>query len=138
MPELGVRRHGEQRLLTPQAAGGETAPPRTTRIRDGIEALRDATRALRGAGAARRAGSDEADRGALFDFAALADRLAGYAEDQSEDDWDDFWLMETDVVALRMHVAALQSGTLRGLSPATLPALGALADTLAPLAQRAD
>jgi hypothetical protein len=112
------------------------APARTTRIRDGIEALRDATRALRGAGAARRAGSDEADRGAMFDFAALADRLAGYAEDQSEDDWDDFWIIESDVVALRTHVAALQAGTLRGMSPATLPALGALADALTLIAQR--
>ena len=71
----------------------------------------------------------------MFDLAALADRLAGYAEDQSEDDWDDFWLMETDVVALRAHVAALQAGTLRGMSPATLPALEALADVLAPIAQ---
>lgn len=108
---------------------------RQQRILIGLAALRDATRALRGAGAARKGDGSESDRGALFDLAALADRLGGYADDQSEDDWNDFWLTEHDVETLRVHTSAL-SASVRGLSPATIPSLRALADELAMFAQK--
>lgn len=98
----------------------------------GITALGDATRALRGDGAAR-SGGNEADRGALFDLAALADRLSGYADGQNEDDWSDFWVTDREVRLLRAHTETV-AATARGLSPATVPALRALADTLAGIA----
>ncbi|MBC7844409.1 MAG: hypothetical protein H7099_19005 [Gemmatimonadaceae bacterium] len=108
---------------------------RQQRILAGLAALRDATRALRGVGAARGGDGSESDRGALFDLAALADRLSGYADDQTEDDWTDFWLTEQDVDTLRVHTAAL-STSLRGVSPSTVPSLRALADELASFAQK--
>ena len=111
--------------------------PRQQRILIGLAALRDATRALRGAGAGRKGDGSESDRGALFDLAALADRLSGYADDQTEDDWHDFWLTEHDVDTLRLHTAAL-STSLRGMSPATIPSLRELADELASFAQKID
>jgi hypothetical protein len=101
---------------------------------DGIAALRDATRMLRGGGAARNGEAGERERGALFDLAALADRLAAFADDQSEDDWEQFWVTEHDVATLRRHVTALD-GVPRGVSTATLPALQTLADVLAALVQ---
>lgn len=109
-------------------------PTRQERILRGITALRDATRALRGDGAARRSGGDDADRGALFDLAALADRLSGWADDQTEDDWADFWLTAREVESLQVHTASL-AATARGLSPGTLPALRALADALRSIAR---
>jgi hypothetical protein len=103
---------------------------------DGIGALRDATRALRGGGAARKGEASEGERGALFDLAALADRLASFADDQGEDDWEQFWVTERDVATLRRHHAAL--GALpRGLSASTLPALESLAAVLGMLVQPA-
>jgi hypothetical protein len=93
------------------------------------------TRALRGTGANKRSGNDDGERSAMFDLAALADRLAGYADDQSEDDWDDFWLTSTDVQTLRGHLTTVVP-MLRGLAASTMPALRALADTLDEFAQR--
>ncbi len=92
---------------------------------------------LRGAGAAQRAGGSEQERGALFDLAALADRLDGYADDQSTDDWDDFWITFQDVTTLAAHVTAL-SASPRGMASTTLPALQALHETLGSLAHRHD
>ncbi len=106
-------------------------------IQRGIAALRDATRMLRGAGAAQRAGSSERERGALFDLAALADRLDGYADDQSTDDWDDFWITFHDVTTLAAHVTSL-SASPRGLAATTLPALRSLRETLSSLAHQHD
>ena len=103
---------------------------------DGIAALRDATRALRGSGAGRRGEGSEGERGALFDLAALADRLASFADDQGEDDWEQFWITERDVATLRGHVTSLAAAP-RGLSAATIPAMQALADRLAVLVQPA-
>ncbi len=99
----------------------------------GITALRDATRMLRGEGAAQRSGGGEQERGALFDLAALADRIAGYADDQSTDDWDDFWITIHDVTTFSAHVESL-SASPRGLASTTLPALRSLRDTLGGLA----
>jgi len=103
---------------------------------DGIAALRDATRALRGGGAARNGDAGEGERGALFELAALADRLASFADDQGEDDWEQFWITERDVATLRRHVTSLGSAP-RGLRTLTLPAMQALADRLAELVQPA-
>ncbi len=103
---------------------------------DGIAALRDATRALRGSGAARTGDGSETDRGALFDLAALADRLASFADDQGEDDWDQFWVTERDVTTLRRHTHMIGESP-RGISAATVPALQALADTLSTIVQPA-
>jgi hypothetical protein len=114
-----------------------TASTRLDILRAGIGALRDATRALRGHGAARKstgsevAGSETA-RSALIELAALEDRLSGYADDQREDDWADFWITRRDVESLRAHTGTITSA--RGLSPATVPALCALADELARIA----
>jgi hypothetical protein len=71
----------------------------------------------------------------MFDLAALADRLAGFADDQTEDDWDDFWLTSDDVQTLRTHVTMLATSA-HSLAAATLPSLRALADTLDEVAQR--
>ena len=111
-------------------------PDRRRCMLDGIAALRDATRALRGGGAARRGEGSEGERGALFDLAALADRLASFADDQGEDDWEQFWITERDVATLRRHVTSLGSAP-RGLRTLTLPAMQALADRLAALVQPA-
>ena len=89
---------------------------------------------LRGDGAARRAGASDGDRGALFELGGLADRLTGYGEDQRGDDWSDFWLTERDVEQLRTHTDALATSE-RGLAAATVPALRALTDALAMIAQ---
>ncbi len=135
MPWRGVRCHRGNADLTTHDTTPGSRPTRQERILHGIAALRDATRALRGSGASQRSGGDDGARGAMFDLAALADRLAGYADDQTDDDWDDFWLTETDVRSLRAHTGTLGiSG--RGLAAATLPALHALADTLDDIAQR--
>ncbi len=99
----------------------------------GIVALRDVTRALRGDGAGRKGGAEQ-ERGALFDLAGLCDRLASFADDQSEDDWQDFWVTATDVELLRLHTTAIV--TLRGISPASVPALRGLAEELEQFAQR--
>ena len=106
------------------------------RVLAGIVALRDATRALRGSGTTRRGTAEEGERGALIELASLLDRLSGFADDQREDDWADFWLTTLDVETLRRHTATLAT-TARGMSPLTVPALEALADTLASLAQPA-
>ena len=103
---------------------------------EGIAALRDATRALRGGGAARKGDAGEGARGALFELSALADRLASFAEDQGEDDWEQFWITERDVATLRRHVTSLGTAP-RGLRTSTLPAMQALADRLAGLVQPA-
>lgn len=110
-------------------------PTRRERIQLGIAALRDVTRALRGTGATRRSGGDDGERSAMFDLAALADRLSGFADDQTEDDWDDFWLTSDDVQTLRRHVTTLSTSA-HSLAAATLPSLRALADTLDEVAQR--
>jgi hypothetical protein len=102
-------------------------------MQNGITALRDVSRMLRGAGAAQRTGSSDTERGALFDLAALADRLAGYVEDQSTDDWDDFWITGDDVATLAAHIDTV-SASPRGLASVTLPALRALCETLRSLA----
>ncbi len=99
----------------------------------GIIALRDVTRALRGDGAGRKGGAEQ-ERGALFDLAGICDRLASFADDQSEDDWQDFWVTSTEVESLRVHVTAL--GALRGISPSSAPALRGLLEELELLAQR--
>jgi hypothetical protein len=99
----------------------------------GIVALRDALRALRGSGASRKGDGSAEARAALIELAALEDRLSGYAEDQREDDWSEFCLTGRDVATLRRHIVASCDG-LRGLSPATLPALHALAEELAMIA----
>ena len=104
-------------------------------MQTGILALRDLTRALRGRGAARKGEGTEVERSALIELAALEGRLSGYIDDQREDDWADFWLTERDVDALRHHLAAVATEQ-RGLSPATLPALRALAEEMASFAQR--
>ncbi len=118
-------------MRTPRA---EVALSRAARIAQGIVALRDATRMLRGDGAARRSGASETDRGALFELGGLADRLTGYGEDQRGDDWSDFWLTERDVAQLRAHTDSLATSE-RGLAAATVPALRVLADSLAVIAQ---
>lgn len=100
---------------------------------EGIAALRDATRALRGV-AGKKGTEHDTERGALFDLAALADRLASFADDQSEDDWEQFWVTTRDVETLRRHIAALDALP-RGLSATTVPALHALATTLATITQ---
>ncbi len=100
----------------------------------GIAALRDATRMLRGSGAARKGEAGDGERGALFDLAALADRLASFADDQGVDDWEQFWVTERDVATLRRHLTALDAAP-RGVSLATLPALQTLADVLGTLVQ---
>lgn len=102
---------------------------------DGITALRDATRALRGSGAARKGEAGEHERGALFDLAGLADRLDSFADDQGADDWEQFWVTVRDVQTLRAHLTAL-SASPRGLAAGTLPALALLADDLATLVQQ--
>lgn len=106
---------------------------RRDRIAAGILALRDATRMLRGHGAGQRSGGSGQERGVLFDLGALADRLAGYADDQSADDWEDFWLTERDVLLLREHTTTL-AGEPRGIAATTIPALHALAEVLAAVA----
>ncbi|MES3034105.1 MAG: hypothetical protein V4813_08915 [Gemmatimonadota bacterium] len=107
---------------------------RRGRMLEGIAALRDATRALRGGGAARKGEASELERGALFDLAGLADRLDSFAEDQGADDWEQFWVTERDVATLRGHVAALAL-TPRGLAATTVPALTILATELDALVQ---
>lgn len=92
---------------------------------------------LRGTGAAGRTGGSEQERGALFDLAALADRLAAYEDDQSTDDWDDFWLTVHEVDTLTAHLASLSAAP-RGLASTTVPALQSLAEALAGLAQPPD
>jgi hypothetical protein len=119
-----------QRLLTVSA--------RLSCLRAGIVALGDATRALRGHGAARRApGGDgsnsESERSALIELAALEDRLRGFADDQREDDWADFWITPRDVESLRAHIETIAAA--RGISPVTIPALRALADAVSIIAQ---
>lgn len=106
-------------------------------LQTGIVALRDATRALRGSGTTRRGNADESERGALIDLASLLDRLSAFADDQREDDWADFWLTTLDVETLRRHTATLGT-TARGMSPLTVPALHALADTLVAIARPAE
>lgn len=101
---------------------------------DGIAALRDATRVLRGHGAARRDTASEIERGALIDLAGLADRLEAFADDQREDDWAQFWVTERDVQKLRRHVDTL------GVDPhllhrMTLQKLRALLVTLSAIVQ---
>ena len=123
--------------MTESTPGALVGSARRDGIQLGISALRDATRMLRGAGAAQRAGGSEQERSALFDLAALADRLDGYADDQSTDDWDDFWITLHDVTTLAAHVTSL-SASPRGLASTTLPALRALHDTLRSLAHRHD
>jgi hypothetical protein len=110
-------------------------PTRRERIQLGIAALRDVIRALRATGATKRSGGDDGERSAMFDLAALADRLSGFTDDQTEDDWDDFWLTSDDVQTLRTHVATLAT-TGHSLAAATMPSLRALADTLDEVAQR--
>lgn len=90
---------------------------------------------LRGAGAAQRTDGSEVERGALFDLAALADRLDGYVEDQSADDWEDFWITGDDVSTLAAHIDSLAASP-RGLASPTLPALRSLCDALAIVAPR--
>ncbi|MCC7055512.1 MAG: hypothetical protein IT355_19730 [Gemmatimonadaceae bacterium] len=111
-----------------------TASTRRTRMAAGSVALRDALRALRGQGAARRGSADDTDRGAMFDLAALADRLAGFAEDQGEDDWGEFWVTTADVETLERRTAFL-AAQVPGLAAGTLPALQALHRELAAIAQ---
>lgn len=98
-----------------------------------MHAIDDALRALRGRGAAQRASADDADRGAMFDLAALVDRLRGFAEDQGEDDWGEFWVTTQDVATLERHVAFLHA--VRGLAATTVPALQALHADLVAIAQ---
>ena len=100
-------------------------------------ALRDATRALRGSGTTRRGNTDECERGALIELASLLDRLSAYADDQREDDWPDVWLTTIDVATLRRHTDTI-AATARGMSPLTVPALRALAETLDAIAQHAE
>ena len=107
---------------------------RRRRMLHGIAALRDATRALRGSGAARNGEAGESERGALFDLAGLADRLDSFAEDQGADDWEQFWVTARDVFALRTHLGALSLSP-RGLAAGTLPALDLLAEDMAILVQ---
>lgn len=113
-----------------------TEPNRRQQIVAGIDALRDATRALRGSGAGRKGDAGEMERGALFDLAGLADRLASFAEDQGEDDWEQFWIVMRDIDTLRDHTAALAQAQ-SGLSSATIPALRTLITVLEPLVQSA-
>lgn len=134
MPERRLRRRAGTGSLTRRSGTVSDEPSRRARIADGIRALRDATRKLRGEGAAQRAGANDQERGALFDLAALADRLAGYVDDQSADDWDDFWFTAHDVDTLRTHVGTLSAAP-RGLATATVPALQTLIVDLAALAQ---
>ena len=100
----------------------------------GLLALRDALRALRGQGAARRGSADEGERGAMFDLAAIADRLSGFAEDQGEDDWGDFWVTTADVETLRRNAAFL-SAQVPGMAASTVPALQVLVSELEAIAQ---
>ncbi len=111
--------------------------PRQQQVQTGIVALRDATRALRGSGTTRRGNAEESERGALIELASLLDRLSAFADDQREDDWADVWLTTLDVETLRRHTATLDA-TARGMSPLTVPALHALAETLAAIAQPAE
>jgi hypothetical protein len=101
-------------------------------IRDGILALHDTLRVLRGAGAGRSGTGNESDRGAMFDLSGLADRLVAYAEDQGEDDWDQFWITGGDVTTLRARTESLAT-SLTALSSTSVAALHALADALEPL-----
>jgi len=101
---------------------------------DGIAALRDATRALRGGGAARKGEASDGERGALFDLAALADRLASFADDQGDDDWEQCWVTERDVETLRRHLSSLAASP-RGMNSSSLPALDVLADVLVTIVQ---
>ena len=108
-----------------------TVVTRQQRMRRGIAALRDVTRALRGTGSARRGdGTTEQDRSALIDLASMADRLEGFAEDQGADDWGEFWVTLHDVLAMRAHLDVI-APELRGVSPDSVPALRVLIDDLA-------
>jgi hypothetical protein len=93
--------------------------------------------ALRGSGAARKGEATDGERGALFDLAGLEDRLSGFADDQSEDDWGDFWIAPTDVETLRRHVAALVVAP-RGIATTTIASLTALAAALDEIVQPAE
>ena len=110
--------------------------PRQDVMLDGIAALRDATRALRG-GSGRAGPALETDRGALFDLASLADRLTAFADDQSADDWEEFWVTTRDVATLRRHVDAV-TALPRGVNELTIVALRRLAETLDTLVQPTD
>lgn len=101
---------------------------------DGIAALRDATRVLRGHGAARRDTATERERGALIDLSGLADRLEAFADDQREDDWAQFWVTERDVQKLRRHVDALGVDA-HLLNRVTVQELQALIVTLSAMVQ---
>lgn len=103
---------------------------RLRRMRDGIAALHDATRALRGAGSVRQAGSNEQARDALFVFASLTDRLSAFADDQRDDDWAELWVPTSNVTAFRAQIEVLRASS-RGIAATTLPALEQLADDLA-------
>ncbi|HYW51547.1 MAG TPA: hypothetical protein VE861_13125 [Gemmatimonadaceae bacterium] len=110
---------------------------RQQRMRRGIVALRDVTRALRGTGSARAADGTEQDRSALIDLASMADRLEGFAEDQGADDWGEFWVTQHDVVTMRAHLDLIVRD-LRGVSPDSMPALRVLVQDLALLAHADD
>ena len=101
----------------------------------GVAALHDVMRVLRSHGAARRADGNAVERGALFELAALHERMAGFADDQSSDDWEQFWVTDDDVATLGAHVAALRAAP-SGLASTTLPALEALLAALALVVQR--
>jgi hypothetical protein len=133
VPACGVRRLGAGLALS---ARDRLLPPATRqqRIAAGLHALRDALRALRGQGAARRGSADDADRSAMFDLAAIADRLSGFAEDQGEDDWHDFWVTTSDVETLRRRTAFV-STQVHGLAASTVPALHGLVAELHAIAQ---
>lgn len=101
---------------------------------DAITALHDATRVLRSGGAGRKGDSAaDGERTALFEFAAITDRLTAFADDQGADDWNDFWVTQREVDVLRSNTSALARSP-RGLAASTLPALSLLIDDLEPLA----
>ncbi len=108
---------------------------RQARMHAGIVAIHDAMRVLRSHGAASRAAGDPTERGALFELAALHERMVGFAEDQSADDWDEFWVTNEQLVTFRTHVGVFRTSP-RGLASTTLPALDALAEDLADVIAR--
>ncbi len=113
----------------------EASPGRMQEMAAGVAALHDVMRVLRSHGAARRADGNATERGALFELAALHARLAGFAEDQSSDDWEQFWVTSGDLTTLGTHVRALHAAP-SGLASTTLPALDALLEALGQVAQR--
>jgi len=114
---------------------GAVVPHRMQVMAAGVAALHDVMRVLRSHGAARRADGNATERGALFELGALHERMTGFVEDQSSDDWEQFWVTSGDVTTLRARMRELHAAP-KGIASTTLPALDALLSALEDVAQR--